>query len=82
MPVSFMEAMSSGCVIVCTNLDGMDDLVEDGVSGFIVPQRDPDAIEDRLLRIFRSERTGNEMKRRARDIVIRRDDWSVIAARQ
>ena len=53
MPLVVLEAMASGVPVIVT-ANGPADLVRDGVDGFIVPQRDPDAIADRLDRLYRN----------------------------
>lgn len=35
-PISVMEAMSYGCVVIATNVGGVSDLIEDGKSGVLV----------------------------------------------
>lgn len=43
--MALVEAMSSGLPVVATRIEGVtDDIVTDGVSGALVPPRDPDAI--------------------------------------
>jgi glycosyltransferase involved in cell wall biosynthesis len=34
--------------VICTTNSGGDDLVREGVNGFVVPIRDPDALAERL----------------------------------
>ena len=46
------EAMSARRPVVATRVGGVPELVEDGVSGYIVERRDSAAIADRLLRLF------------------------------
>jgi colanic acid/amylovoran biosynthesis glycosyltransferase len=43
-----MEAMAMGLPIISTQYSGIPELVEDGVSGFLVPERDADAIARKL----------------------------------
>jgi colanic acid/amylovoran biosynthesis glycosyltransferase len=43
------EAMATGLPVVSTRHGGIPELVEDGVSGFLVPERDADAIAAKLL---------------------------------
>lgn len=44
IPVALMEAMSSGVPVVATRHSGIPELVEDRVSGLLVPERDTDAL--------------------------------------
>jgi colanic acid/amylovoran biosynthesis glycosyltransferase len=44
VPVVLMEAMASGVPVVTTRVAGVTELVEDGVSGFVVPPGDGDAL--------------------------------------
>jgi alpha-maltose-1-phosphate synthase len=45
------QAMACGCPVICSTNTGGEDLFTDGVEGFIVPIRDPDALADRLQRL-------------------------------
>jgi glycosyltransferase involved in cell wall biosynthesis len=47
LPLAVLEAMASGVPIIATN-HGPGDIVRDGIDGFIVPIRDPEAIANRL----------------------------------
>lgn len=42
------EAMSYGIPVIVTNETGAADMVTDGVDGFIIPIRDPDAISEKI----------------------------------
>jgi colanic acid/amylovoran biosynthesis glycosyltransferase len=48
IPNSIKEAMCTGMPVVGTRHGGIPELVEDGVSGFLVPERDADALAARL----------------------------------
>ncbi|HEX7158555.1 MAG TPA: glycosyltransferase family 4 protein [Edaphobacter sp.] len=45
------QAMACGCPVIATTNSGAEDLFSDGVEGFIVPVRDPDALADRMQRL-------------------------------
>lgn len=45
------EAMACGCPVISSTNSGAEDLFHDGVEGFIVPIRDPEAILERLQRL-------------------------------
>ncbi|MSO96585.1 MAG: glycosyltransferase family 1 protein [Thermoleophilia bacterium] len=52
-PVSAIETLASGRPVVATDVGGTRDVVNDGVSGFLVPFGDVSAAADRLERLAR-----------------------------
>jgi len=76
MPRAVLEAMAAGLPAITTDRSGYQDLIEDGVNGFIVPAGDADAIAARLrllsqdpdlrLRIGRAARATAELNTWAR----------------
>ena len=55
IPVSFMEAMASGCPVVASRVGGIGELIEDGVSGVLVDQQDPSALALAIHRVLTDE---------------------------
>jgi glycosyltransferase involved in cell wall biosynthesis len=51
VPVVIMEALGSGVPVVATFVGGMAELVEDGVTGFLVRPGDPSQLADRIARL-------------------------------
>jgi glycosyltransferase involved in cell wall biosynthesis len=56
VPVVLMEAMASGVPVVATRVAGVSELVEDGVSGFVVPPGDADALERAISTLLEDAR--------------------------
>ncbi len=81
IPVSFMEAMASGTPIVTTNVGGIGELVTHDKTGLMVPERDPKALAESVVRILTEARLGNRLSRQARACVQRGFAESVIADR-
>ncbi|MFW5642341.1 MAG: glycosyltransferase [Roseicyclus sp.] len=77
VPVSLMEAMSSGALVVSSAHSGIPELVEDGVTGFLAPERDAAALALRIAAAARVAEPGR-IARAAREKVGRDFD----AARQ
>lgn len=46
--IVLIEAMASGCPVVCTDAGGPAEYVEDGVTGFVVPVRDSTAMAAKI----------------------------------
>jgi glycosyltransferase involved in cell wall biosynthesis len=51
-PVTITEAMASGIPIIASEVGGIGELVEDGVTGFLVPVRDSQAMAERIRRFI------------------------------
>ncbi|MDQ3254143.1 MAG: glycosyltransferase [Acidobacteriota bacterium] len=61
IPVSIMEAMATGLPAVSTRHAGIPELIQDGVSGFLVPERDVDALAERLGYLLKNPHLRPEM---------------------
>jgi L-malate glycosyltransferase len=51
-PVSVVEAGAAGLCIVSTDVGGMPDLLQDGVSGRLVPPDDPDVVAQAIVEVL------------------------------
>lgn len=68
-----IEAMAAGLPVVATRIDGVtDEIVEDGVTGWLVPPRDPEALSQALARVCADPASAEAMGTRARDAVAAR----------
>jgi glycosyltransferase involved in cell wall biosynthesis len=52
IPVALMEAMAIGMPVVSTRISGIPELIEDGVSGILVPEKDESALADALAQLI------------------------------
>jgi colanic acid/amylovoran/stewartan biosynthesis glycosyltransferase WcaL/AmsK/CpsK len=69
IPNVLKEAMATGLPVLSTWHSGIPELVEDGVSGYLVPERDVDALSDRLISLCDHPERWAEMGRNARNKV-------------
>jgi glycosyltransferase involved in cell wall biosynthesis len=53
MPISILEAFASGVPVISTNAGGIPDLLEDGVSGLLVPVGDAEAMAAKTIEVLR-----------------------------
>ncbi|MBX2990060.1 MAG: glycosyltransferase family 4 protein [Bacteroidetes bacterium] len=61
-----LEGMSCGLPVVTTECGGMREAVDDGVEGFVVPVRDPEAMADALVKLADDEGLRKRMGGNAR----------------
>jgi glycosyltransferase involved in cell wall biosynthesis len=65
-PMALLEAMAAGRPAVCTAVGGVPELVDEGVTGFLVPARDPSALADRLVGLLTDDELARRMGKAAR----------------
>jgi glycosyltransferase involved in cell wall biosynthesis len=59
------QAMACGLPVIATTNTGAEDLFTDGIEGFIVAIRDPEAIREKLLLLYQSPDLREEMSQAA-----------------
>jgi glycosyltransferase involved in cell wall biosynthesis len=67
LPLALMEAMASGLPVVATRVGGVPDLVEHGLSGWLMAPRDFDGVADAVAGLLASDEQRARMGRRARE---------------
>ncbi|NCT84002.1 MAG: glycosyltransferase [Comamonadaceae bacterium] len=53
MPLALVEAMAAGCACIASDVIGVRGVIEDGVTGLLVPEGDAQALADALARLLR-----------------------------
>jgi len=66
LPLSVLEAMAAGLPVVSTNVGGLSEAVEDGVTGRLVPPGDAAALADAIAGVLGSADRGAAMGRAGR----------------
>ncbi len=77
----FVEALASGLPVVATRTGGIGDVVQDGVTGFLVEQRSPEQILDRLCALYRDPDLRLRMSRNGRATIEERFAWAAVGDR-
>ena len=78
MPLTVLEAMASGIPVVATDVGGTPELVEDGVTGYLVKPGDPRAIAMAVLKIAGDPERAVSMGRVARQRMEQRPTQEMI----
>lgn len=68
-PLSILEAFAAGCPVVTTGPGDIPNMVQDGRSGLIVPERDPGAMAAAVASLLEEPARAREMARRGRQRV-------------
>ena len=68
-PVALMEAMAIGLPVISTHHSGIPEMIRDGVCGYLVPERNTDALADKILELARHPERWAEMGAAGRAIV-------------
>ena len=75
-PVGILEAAASGLPVVSTRHTGIRQAVIDGVTGFLVDERDVDSMATAMIRLARDPELAGRLGRSARDHVRRNYEMS------
>ncbi len=71
LPLAPLEAMAMHLPVVISDVGGNREAVQDGVTGLVVPPRQPQTLADALLRLLRDQSTAQRMGQRGNDRVVR-----------
>jgi glycosyltransferase involved in cell wall biosynthesis len=69
IPVALMEAMATGRAVVSTTTAGIPELVDDGVSGLLVPPQDPPALANAIKSLLGDPAKAKAMGARGQEKV-------------
>ena len=78
---TLLEGMACGTPAICTDVASMPEIVEDGVTGFIVPTNDPVALGQRLEWLRDHPEVANKMGQAARERVLEKFTWPQVVQR-
>jgi len=81
MPLAMLEGMAAGCAVVASAVPGVREVIEDGVEGRLVPERDDIALADALETLLRDDDTATGLSVAARAAAIERHGRDLMHAR-
>ena len=76
-----IEAMASGTPVVASRIGGLPEVVEDGVTGFLVEPGDVAELRARLAEVLADRRLAERLGRNGRERVLERFTWAACAER-
>jgi glycosyltransferase involved in cell wall biosynthesis len=81
LPVTFMEAMASGCNVICTGLEGNRDIISDGKTGRMIGQRNSREISRTVIELLSDRKKAEKMRKNALDYARKNYDWKIISGK-
>ncbi len=78
---SMMEAMATGALIVGSDTEPVREVIDDGRTGLLVPFFEPQRLAQRLLEVLAAPQRYEDIRRRARTLMLQRYDQRELCAR-
>jgi len=72
--------MGCECAVVATDLPAIRDIIADGKTGLILPEKDPVMLAETILTVLLNPELRSALGRNGRAFVCQRYDWHHIAA--
>ena len=72
MPKTLLEAMACGCVCICTNVSGINEVIEDGVNGYLSNETDTSAIVNTINTTTMKSNNMHDISINARATILKR----------
>ena len=82
MPRTILEAMATGKPVVATNIRGCREEVVDGVTGLLVPVKDPEALAQAIVKVLSDGKLAQQMGQAGRKRVEKEFDERLVLERQ
>ena len=60
--IVYIEAMAAGMIVVGSSGEGIEDTIQDGVNGFLIPAGDVDATEAVMRKVFEDEHAFDQLR--------------------
>jgi len=80
LPTVIMEAMAAAVPVVSTSVAAVPEMVEDGQTGFVVPEKNPTAVAGVMLRLLEDKGLAREMGTQGRERCREIFDWKNTSA--
>ena len=76
-----LESMACGTPVILTDVASLPEIVRHGVTGFLVPPNNPNAIREKIEFFLANPDIAMEMGKRGREEVLKRFTWDAVVTR-
>lgn len=77
--LTFVEAGMSGCVLIGTDVGGISDVIRDGKTGYLIPEKNSAAIAERITHVSQNRIAMQKLEEKCRKECVEKFDWQVIS---
>jgi len=70
IPMSVLEAMVRGIPVIAPKVGGFEEIIEDGIQGFIVENREPKDFAERCIAVYKNNSMRRQMGSAAREKIV------------
>ncbi len=79
-PNALLEAMASGLPVIATNIRGLDEIIEDGINGFLVNPKSPEEIANKLNHIIQDNSLSKSFSQNNK-LKAKKYEWEMVIKR-
>ena len=79
--LTLLESMACATPVIGTRVDAVPEIIDDGITGYLVPPEDPRALRDTIRWFFEHPEEAREMGKRGREKVLAQFTWDAVAKR-
>ena len=73
-----VEALGCECPVIVTDLPAMQDIIVDGKTGLVVPQKNIQQIAEKVILLLNDDELRCSLGKEGRRFVLKHYDWSII----
>ncbi|UCD92976.1 MAG: glycosyltransferase family 4 protein [Methanobacteriota archaeon] len=81
LPVVILESLAAGKPVVASNVGGIPDAIEDGKTGFLVPERSPEEISKAIVRVMKDDNLRDSLADNASEKAATHYSWAAVSER-
>ena len=81
MPMVMLESMAAGLPAICSNVNEVPEVVEDGINGFLIEPGDREALGLRIIELLRDDALRRRLGEAARAFIREEHDFASQATR-
>jgi glycosyltransferase involved in cell wall biosynthesis len=79
--LTFVEAAMSGCLLIGTKTGGIEDIIRDGQTGFLVEPENVTALAEKIIYAINHIKDTDAMRERSRKDCIEKFEWGIVSSK-